>query len=282
MKRSQLVQNRCKIYSKMILSSLLIVFMGITACGVHVAGGRKLAPSVYYTIESGKGWHIFQHTKGEWTYGQSFYYLTDDFSNKDLLIIDNKHTNNAFLAEYSDPTSRVVIYVATGGYEPRQGVKYDIFDNVIDTNLYDNSELCKELDVERITVAFTPVDMMFDSGSVKFEVKGQIIQGDEVATPFNGMLSKAKTYPPQTYNLSTLRYSERFEPVLGGGTINRDFNHPTFSYRFNLTCRDIENSVFIIDGLSSNGEKVPPLKVRIRYYDFSKVPSYDGTRQKAQ
>lgn len=266
----------------MILSSLLIVFMGITACGVHVAGGRKLTPSVYYTIESDNGWYIFQHTKGEWTYGQSFYYLTNDFSNKDLLVIGNKHTNNAFLAEYSDPTSRVVIYVATGGYEPRQGVKYDIFDNVIDTNLYDNSELCKELDVERITVAFTPVDMMFDSGSVKFEVKGQSIQGDEIATPFNGMLSKAKKYPPQTYNLSTLRYSERFEPVLGGGTINRDFNHPTFSYRFNLTCRDIENSVFIIDGLSSNGEKVPPLKVRIRYYDFSKVPSYDGMRQQAQ
>lgn len=280
MKRSPLVQNKCKTYSVMILISLFIIFMGISACGVHIAGGRKLTPSVYYTLESGNSWHIFQHTKGEWTYGPSFFYLKDDFSTKDLLLIDSRCTNNAFLAEYSDSSSRVVIYVATGGYEPRQGVKYDIFDNVIDTNLYDNSDSCKELDVKRITVAFTPIDMMFDSGSVKFEVKGQIIQGDEIATPVYGMLSKAKKYPPQTYNLSTLRYSERFEPVLGGGNINRDFNHPTFSYRFNLTCRDIENSIFIIDGLSSNEKKVPPLKVRIRYYDFSKVPSYDGASTK--
>ena len=111
----------------MILISLFIIFMGISACGVHIAGGRKLTPSVYYTLESGNSWHIFQHTKGEWTYGPSFFYLKDDFSTKDLLLIDSRCTNNAFLAEYSDSSSRVVIYVATGGYEPRQGVKYDRF-----------------------------------------------------------------------------------------------------------------------------------------------------------
>lgn len=248
------------------------VYLCLTACGVHFSGHNERSASLCYSIENSEGWSLFQHARGEWKSRSYLPYLQQYFSVSNMIDIDRGLTRNTFLAEYALSGTKVIVYVATGGYEPYQGVATDFFDNVLFKNSYDNSEICKKLQVERITVAFNAVDVEFKSDSVKFKRNGKIIQGEEIVSYFNGALVKAETYPSGIYNLATLKDVRRFEPT----DADKNFNHPTFTYRFNMTCADLENSIFIIDGLYYKGKQIPPLRVRLNYYDFSKVPQYEG------
>jgi hypothetical protein len=61
------------------------------------------------------------------------------------------------------------------------------------------------------------------------------------------------------------------------GQREKFYNYPTFHFIFELaSCVDIEDAVLVIDGLYHKGVRLPPLKVRLNYIDFAKVPKYIG------
>lgn len=99
-----------------------------------------------------------------------------------------------------------------------------------------------------------------------------IIHGEEIASyQRGGIISGVESFPPQTYNLLIFGGIKRLQPILVGSDA-KSFNHPTFTYRFNITCADLKNSTFIIDGLYYKGKQIPPLRVRFlmpRYCFFA-------------
>lgn len=57
--------------------------------------------------------------------------------------------------------------------------------------------------------------------------------------------------------------------------MGRPFDFSTFYFVFDdMSCRDLEDAVFVIDGLSRRGERLPPLKVRLNYYNLDAVPEH--------
>jgi hypothetical protein len=256
---------------------IILVVLCVSGCGLHAASHSEYSSAFNYSLDQNSGWRVFQHKKNDWGGASSLNYFKDNFSTHDMWIIDRRGTRNTFFAEYQSIDAHVIVYVATDGYAPRKGVASDIGGNVLyEVMTEDPGDLCKICNVERVTVAFNAVAVDFDSSSVKFEVNGIPQNGEEIVSYFNGKLATATTYPHDTYNLTTLKGKTRFEPVVGSARDKERFNHPTFTYRFHMTCQEMENSVFVLDGLAYKGKQIPPLRVRLNYYEPSKVPAYVG------
>lgn len=265
-----MAKDRLILHLQLILA--LCLLMLLHGCGIHFSGHPEHTSEFNYSTDSHGSWRVFQHKENDWGKNSHLPYLNEVFSTSDRWKIDRRWTRNTFLAEYASPDVNIAVYVATGGYMQRKGVDTDFFDNILSERTYDNSEFCKSLNKERVIVAFNAVEVDFKSDSVKFEMNKATVLGEEIASYFNGAIVQAETYPSNIYNLASLKGVSRFEP----SDVNESFNHPTFTYRFTITCTDFENSIFIIDGLYYKGKQIPPLRVRLNYYDFSKVPQYEG------
>ena len=138
--------------------------------------------------------------------------------------------------------------------------------------------LCKNRTTAGVAVTFNAVDVNFDSASLYFVKNNMKIQGIEGGNPVHTGSRSPIQYAPAIHTLSSPetiknRQSEPPTPVF----CEKIQNYPTFFYRFALACADFENIVFVIDGLYQKGERLPPLKVRMKYADFSQVPKYTGS-----
>lgn len=258
---------------KVFLGMLLLLLL--TGCGVKLSSTTYYTPSIHFDLEENDGWLISQHEKGVWFPRSRLANGQHLFSSDDMWLIDNASTIDSFIASYKNDNMNISVYVVfKSAFGTRKFSGRDILHNVVSTDYYTPS-WCSSINKQRIIVSFSPVDVDFDSSSVAMQKNKTILHGEEIASYQRGIISGAESFPPQTYNLSLIGDIKRLQPILVGSDA-KSFNHPTFTYRFNMTCADLENSTFIIDGLYYKGKQIPPLRVRLNYYDFSKVPQYEG------
>lgn len=105
----------------------------------------------------------------------------------------------------------------------------------------------------------------FDSNSVYvIRSQGQVVYGEYTGKKLN---------EGGIYNLTDLEALESLEdrPSKAGGW-KTYVQLPAFNYFFSLTCADYEAATLVIDGIYYKNKLLPPLKVHMRYQDFSKVP----------
>ena len=105
-------------------------------------------------------------------------------------------------------------------------------------------------------------DVTFDSNKVYFvKDDGKKIFGEDTGIEINDT-GIYKLDSELTLNSRPLKYTGWKDVV----------EIPVFYYSFPLTCTDYENATLVIDGLYYKGKQIPPLKVHMKYHDFSKVP----------
>lgn len=192
-----------------------------------------------------------------------------------MWTIDKSSTIDSFLASYNYENTNIFIYIVfKNAFGPRKFSGHDILN--AEVSEYYTPNWCNIIKSQRIIISFNPVDAIFNSNNVTILNNSRLLHGEEVSSDHSGDINTAETLPHQTYDLSHIGHIKRFKPYFGLEKEAKAFNHPTFTYRFNLTCQELENSTLVIDGLSHHGKQIPPLRVRLNFYYPSKVPAYTG------
>lgn len=179
---------------------------------------------------------------------------------------DNTTTRNAFYVRYggsSDGDSRINMIIQFVGtfYTWRSSTTYLILFPFSFNGTGDNGDLCKNFRNKFVSVDFFYNNLEFDTGRVYVLKNGRQIFGSDVTRPHmeSGL-----------YNLADPEVASK-RPIIDLPEQHRNGN-ANFWFGFPLSCADYEDAVFVMDGLYRNGEKLPPLKIKLKYKDFDKVP----------
>lgn len=136
---------------------------------------------------------------------------------------------------------------------------------------------CRTYKDQVINISINNVNVTFDNTSVFFIVNGKKIRGQEMVTRF---YKTSDRLTQATYNISLIDAPNTMSE--GTKLLNshiRFKDYSTFYFLFeDMTCTDLENAIFVVDGLYHQGKQLPPLKVRLNYLDFSQVPEYTGEK----
>jgi hypothetical protein len=238
--------------------------------------------------------------------GKRLDYLPKYFPEKWYSGQSGDDNNNFFYALYTfDDNVELALWIHISGafiierrlYE-KSFYHANLWSDRPEDELIRNDYFCERVNYTDIKFFFNIVNVKFDSGSVYLIKNGENLKGVEildVSVPtmypyWHSHDKRVSTPEPEIckaglYDLSSFRTAEIKKPYnkIWDTHINYaarpkqgQWPLPVFRYRFPLTCRDLEDAVLVIDGLYRHDQRLPPLKVRMKYYDFNLVPEYVG------
>ena len=73
-----------------------------------------------------------------------------------------------------------------------------------------------------------------------------------------------------------LKPQHDYAPISDINMITAQTTHAHFAYQTPFICGEFENAVFVVDGISVNGQPLEPLMIQLNYIDPTKVPLYNG------
>jgi hypothetical protein len=277
-------------------------------------------PSLYYTLTEENGWRLGQPQEGEWWRGDKFTKNTEGktdwrkfgraypelpgkyFPYEDLDAFTHGHDiSNFFYASYPlDAATNIALWVdLPDAFWIAKVLPTRLFTgNIVEEYIYNSEKRClREGKSADVIVTFNAVNVDFDSASLYLVQDGQNIYGDEIPLPYLKIRWEDRQknnykYKSDVHNLLspvTIKNRQPYYPryiirdVRGLTVVPPPFqNYPTFYYHFDVTCADFENIILVLGGLYYQGKRLPPLKVRMNYTDFSRVPRYVGPNAPAR
>ena len=251
------------------------ILLLVVTCAIAGCGGRTFGyPYTYYrhnlryeqVVEN--GWKIIPPPWPGWFLsGWTKESLPEYFPKATLNKVVNYHHRDYFYATYIfDNGIELATWIKFVGNFRIDKIKNVAYIGWNEETFVDNEDECSTYKTRFVILGFNPVDVDFDNTSVYYiKANGEKAQGTEE----HNLPYIKQTYPPATYNLaSPATIRERQAYLKGSGFLD----HATFKFRFPMSCADLENAVFVVDGLYRHGKRLPPLRVRINYVDFSQVP----------
>lgn len=232
-------------------------------------------PSMDYALAEENGWRILlpdelrRMDKKNLSYWKKYFPLQDARSLSFWLA----RRHNYFLVSYGLPgNNEIALWISIIGALPTTTAQKTILlDAHVENEVY-YDEQCVKTAHRGITIAFNALDADFESDSLYLLVGERKIQGEHIPDTHKD-LNETTIYAPARYNLGSPETISKMQPALTayGFSPTLKFNYPVFKYRFPVVCTDLENAVLVVDGLYYRGNRLPPLKIRTRYVDFSKV-----------
>ena len=190
---------------------------------------------------------------------------------------------HSFYATY--PLTNGELAMMAGIVGPPITRKYDIAgwngEVVKEKEIIYTDDYCSHRKLLGVIASFNAVDVDFDTASLCLVRNGEKTAGMPIVGK-GAMFVDIQKREHNIYNLAstaTISKMQMYEDKVDrrGHRLNKFYNYPTFHYIFELTCADIEDAVLVIDGLYQKGERLPPLKVRMKYADFFQAPKYTGS-----
>ncbi len=254
---------------------LLIFFLCCSGCvSKHEHFGypnHSFAPSLGYTQAPIGQWNIIAPPQGIWERRPVKAYLPTYFSKEALWSISHDPINFFYATYMSEDGTEIALWVRfLDAFYDTHRIDYVIGGpNAWDSIVFkDNRDSCVQFSEQLITIGFNATNVIFETSAVYFLKNNKKIKGVEIRGSGMGR-KEQQMYPNTSYNLADPKTIQERQPYSGART---PFNFATFYFKFPLTCADLEGAEFVIDGLSRQGKLLPPLRVRLNYFDFSKVP----------
>ena len=263
--------------------AILLLLLSLSGCCAIQRGigftPTYVAPSLTMELVESNGWILHTPTE-QWIRRGQMELLPQYFPNKALAYgsgIFSILSQNYFGATYTlNESEELALAVAF----PRA---FHIHKTVYGTgqcaqdSFADNSKSCINWQYQQIIVALNCADVHFDNTSVYLRTKRMKISGKE-AKDHPYYANKGEIITPTKYNPSLKEVIDAKQP-----SGKRGLDYSTFYFLFeNMTCTDLENAIFVVDGLYHQGKQLPPLKVRLNYLDFSQVPEYVGNQARSE
>lgn len=181
---------------------------------------------------------------------------------------------NFFFAKYKSENFDFDLFVRiVGALQMKKGEAVNIVDGRYSDIVQANSEQCENSFGIGVEVSARNVNLNFNTNDVLFVKNGEKIYGNLISLS-EGYLRRDTVYLQHgTYNLED---PQTIAQMQHRASRKDPRPYPTFGFKFPMSCRDIENSVLVIGGFTYKGKDLPPLRVRLRYEDLSKVPEYMG------
>jgi hypothetical protein len=257
---------------------------GCPGCGISSYFGshaRYSKPTLHFEQLENKEWTIITAPENEWIFETRIaLYFPQYFPRKYLgvdMILHNNFFYSAYKLNYKDEIVLFInfpdaFYISKG---VRGGEKYG------SVGFGDNSNSCIERKLKRVTVAVNAVDVDFDNRSVYILKDEQKNIGTELKLEREAVADMTEINDHNIYNLASKDLIED-KQVPSVFPLNKHPGISTFLFKFPMTCTDFEDAVFVIDGLYRHGERLPPLKVKMNYLDFDRVPQYRGDQPEQQ
>jgi hypothetical protein len=258
----------------------------------------------YNTEDNKDGWIILQPAKEKWRFrNRKEHEARWNIKIKDIDYFptyfpdfwsserDGDSNNNFFYSIYTfDDNVELSLWIHNqSASKIERKVYLDFFGNPLTNTVPDEihvNKFCEHINFQDVVIFFNTIDVEFDSGSVYIIKNGEKTNGMEISDEFTySIFEESERCTPDRYNLALPETVQKKKPY--NKIWDNRPNHPSrpkqgpfpvFRYRFPLTCRDLEDAVLVVDGLYRHGQRVPPLKVRMKYYDLDLVPEYVGPR----
>jgi hypothetical protein len=131
---------------------------------------------------------------------------------------------------------------------------------------------CAHNNFRYVFISTNTADVDFDASAVHFVVDGRIIDGEEREETETSW----RSLDHAVYNLASGEVVARKQAYNPFREFRGPIPYPTFFFKFPIECREYENAVFVMDGFSRRGKRLPPLRVRLNYDTFMLVPAYVG------
>jgi hypothetical protein len=245
-----------------------------SACGWVWVLSYQYMPTLNFEPLEGEGWKILLPPP-KWVSDYKATLLPQYFTVTQVNVL-SRSSHNLFYATYTiDENKEIAVFTCFfDSFHIARTITYQSNDYPA-IEYRDNKGTCTKYNKSEIFIAINIVNVDFDNTSVYILKNTRKIQGIE--TRFSRFPFYGERLPPAVYNLSSQEVirEKQHEIVVG-----KPWKNSTFAFRFeDMTCADYEDAVFVIDGLSENGRKLPPLKVHMNYFDFSAVPEYTGKKQ---
>ena len=266
--------------------------------------------TLHYELIEENGWRIIQPPEGQWrtrngaTYDgpppSSMNYLPKYFPDRSDDGTGGQDYNNFFYAVfdlYNNKKLALWIHIINT-FEIKRRNYLNFFGKKLarEDYYYDPYNKCLHSLTTGLIIMFNPIDVIFNSSKVNIIYNNTYINMTEIINS-PGPLKDNIMIESSIYNLidpSEVDIKKR--SVLGRNRPRGErellyeyslyryqsekYKYSTFMYRFSISCRDMENAILVIDGLTYEGKLLPPLKVRMKYYDFDRVPEYTGPAAK--
>ena len=134
-----------------------------------------------------------------------------------------------------------------------------------------SKNLCRS-NLQMIVIAINTAYVSFDTSSVSLVINKNKIGGSAISYKI-ARIKDMVTYDHGVYDLASAETVANMQ--LAGVPKRALVPFSTFYFRFPVSCKELENAVFVIDGFTTrDGKRLPPLKVRLNYYDFDMVPEF--------
>lgn len=264
---------------------VVLMFAVTLLPGCHILGlglgdtrDNFSVPTLVYE-ELGGSWLLATRRPDEWTKGFQEDDFPEGFSKEQRARLGrglyDEFGTNYFFAQIKlpDGTDLVLKLGFEGAYEKRQYRTQVWFDTLwiagavhysrehdyfyqSYTSAYYVSRRDSWATRQPVKMAANPVNVDFDNASLYFLREGQKVEGEEC---YMG----ASIPPHSVHNLS--------EKQNIPAEYNDSWQSPCFLYLFPMTREDLDGAILVIDGLSQNGKTIPPLKVRLSYYNLEEA-----------
>lgn len=228
------------------------------------------APTIDFKLVDSEGWTIIAPKK-EWVISSKRALLPEYFSYKD--IAQGVDCSNYFYCTYKiDGNNEIALFLNyTSSFFTRKTV-YGQNECAIE-GYSDTRHYCQTSNKVRVILGINRVRAQFDNSAVYFIIDNTKVSGQEIKDK-RGDWINGERISHSVYDLSSEEVLQKKQADLAR---SGPYCFPNFYFLFEgVSCADLENAIFVIDGLSSNGKKLPTLKVRLNYFNFNEVPKYQG------
>jgi hypothetical protein len=232
---------------------------------------RYYAPTMSFELVENNGWKLIAPSR-EWVIDVRRALLRKYFSSTTISIYGHMIFNYFYATYPLDSADEIALFV-------NHPASFIITKTVRSGEILygmDASNCAGTDDTNKIIVLMHRVNVEFDNTSVYFLRGTRKIQGLQYAGKQDFWMMGEKLEPAMHDLSPVLVYP--YGP-------DKPFLSTMKSFYFSfehMTCQDYEDAVFVIDGFYYQGKRLPPLKVRMNYYDFSMVPEYAGGQESAR
>ena len=254
-----------------IVCLVLCLFL-CSSCGIIRAAHYYYAPSMHFELIESNGWKLIT-PPSEWVLSYRRALLPKYFSSREIGSYAREVYNYFYVTYTLDGENEMALFVNyLGSFIIRKTIRGE--GKYAEVLYDDNGDLCVEYDNDALFIGINKTSVTFDNTTVYFEIDKMRIPGLEIKDQHS--LVSAKQLKHAVYDLSSEAIIADKQPYRVMGP---SFKFSSFFFRFdNMTCQDYEDAIFVIDGFYYQGKRLPPLKVRMKYFDYGAVPAYQGLK----
>jgi len=256
-----------------LITCTLLSLLCLSGCGA-ADSPMLLASFSYENMSEEQGWEIAAPTGNTRRQGEYYKSLMPEYFAGEKPIAGYFDYNYLFAKyKYAHNETLALWIVLSGGYEEQKMKRIREFSNTVEILQMRNVSWCEHRDRLIVKLMTNVVDVDFNTKEVFVEKNAVHLQPQLISLHKYAYLVNPVHFERTTYNLADPKVIANMK----NAWTPEGLSYPAFGFMFSpITCRNVDNTILIIDGFSHKGKDIPPLKIHIKYAADYNIPAYIG------